>query len=86
MRAAHYAISHPLQPPEPRELTLLDLVQSVCNESSGDDREIVAIVCDLLRTGRVRLCGNFRDAEAEILCGADRLASANDDRSDQRTG
>lgn len=85
MRAAHYTISPHLQTPEPPELTLLDLVQAVCNESSGGDREIVATVCHLLRTGRVRLCGNFRDADAETFCGADRLSSAKDDRSDQRT-
>ncbi len=85
MRAAHYVISPHLQTPEPPELTLLDLVQAVCNESSGDEREIVATVCHLLRTGQVRLCGNFRDANAETFCEADRIASAKDDRSNQRT-
>jgi len=85
MRAAHYATSPHLQTPEPPELTLLDLVQAVCNESSGDEREIVDTVCHLLRTGQVRLCGNFRDADAETFCGADRIASAKDDRSNQRT-
>ena len=44
---------------EPQDTTLLDLVQSLC-DSTDDDGEVVAAVLDLLRTGRVRLCGNFR--------------------------
>lgn len=42
-----------------RELTLLDLVQAVLCEAKSD-REVVATVLHLLRSGRVRLCGNFR--------------------------
>jgi hypothetical protein len=41
------------------ETTLLDLVQAVA-QRTDDEREIVAIVLHLLRTGRVRLIGNFR--------------------------
>ncbi len=39
--------------------TLLDLVR-VIGEVTDDDREIVATVLHMLRTGRVRLSGSFR--------------------------
>jgi hypothetical protein len=42
-------------------VTLLDLVRAI-SEVTDDDREIVAAVRHMLCTGRVRLCGNFRDA------------------------
>lgn len=42
------------------ESTLLDLVQAVADESE-DEREVVATVLHLLRSGRVRLTGNFGD-------------------------
>jgi hypothetical protein len=45
--------------PEYFELTLLELVQAICNETS-DDREIVETVRHLLSSGQVRLSGNFR--------------------------
>ena len=53
--------THPrqVQPPEPAQLTLLALVQTV-NQVTDDEREVVATIVHLLRTGRVRLCGNFR--------------------------
>ena len=41
------------------ETTLLELVQTV-GEITDDDREVVQTVVELLRTGRVRLIGNFR--------------------------
>ena len=41
------------------ETTLLELVQTV-GELTEDDREVVETVIELLRTGRVRLIGNFR--------------------------
>jgi len=41
------------------DTTLLELVQAIARNSS-DEREIVATVRHLLRTGRVRLIGNFR--------------------------
>jgi len=50
----------------PRPVTLLELVQGI-SEITNDDREVVATVMYLLRTGRVRLCGNFRDAPLEAL-------------------
>jgi hypothetical protein len=52
--------------PEPRSLTLLELVGSVC-EVTDDDDEVVATVLHLLRSGRVRLCGNFRGASSDEL-------------------
>jgi hypothetical protein len=44
---------------EPVDATLLDLVRAV-SEQTSDDREVVATVLHLLRSGRVRLVGNFR--------------------------
>lgn len=43
----------------PAETTLLDLVRAV-SEQTEDDREVVATVLHLLRSGRVRLVGSFR--------------------------
>ncbi len=43
----------------PRELTLLDLVQAV-SACAENEAEVVATVLHLLRSGRVRLRGNFR--------------------------
>jgi len=45
--------------PRCSEVTLLELVQAICDETN-DDREVVATVRDLLDSGQVRLCGNFR--------------------------
>ena len=50
----------------PRVTTLLELVR-VLGEITDDDREIVATVLSLLRSGKVQLCGNFRDAPLEDL-------------------
>jgi hypothetical protein len=41
------------------ETTLLELVRAV-SELTEDDREVVATVMEMLRSGRVRLCGSFR--------------------------
>ena len=41
------------------EVTLLELVRAV-GESTDDDLEVVARVLRILRSGRARLCGNFR--------------------------
>lgn len=46
---------------EPRRLTLLELVRAVSAETAND-REVVATVLHLLRSGKVRLCGSFRDS------------------------
>lgn len=45
---------------ETLEVTLLELVTAI-SEVTEDDREVVATVLHLLRSGRVRLCGNFRN-------------------------
>jgi hypothetical protein len=41
-------------------LTLLELVRTV-GEITDDEAEIVATVVHLLRSGKVKLAGNFRD-------------------------
>jgi hypothetical protein len=48
--------------PKCPEVTLLELVQAICNETS-DDHEVVGTVRHLLSSGQVRLCGNFRNAD-----------------------
>jgi hypothetical protein len=45
--------------PEYSDVTLLELVQAICNETSND-RQVVETVRHLLSSGQVRLCGNFR--------------------------
>ena len=45
--------------PEVSEVTLLELVQTICDETN-DDCEVVETVRHLLSSGQVRLCGNFR--------------------------
>ena len=44
------------------EVTLLDLVTAIARETD-DDHEVVATVIHMLKSGSVRLCGNF--------CGSD---------------
>jgi len=44
----------------PQHLTLLELVETV-GEFAQDDREVVATVLHMLATGKVTLCGSFRD-------------------------
>jgi hypothetical protein len=66
--AATFSIQPPfgVQCPEPRDVTLLELVGSVC-EVTDDEDEVVAIVLHLIRSGRVRLCGNFRGSSGYDL-------------------
>ncbi len=47
------------------KVTLLELVQAICDETP-DDREVVETVRHLLRSGQVRLCGNFRHSAQSI--------------------
>ena len=49
----------PSETAEAVETTLLELVQTL-GELTEDDREVVHAVVELLRSGRVRLIGNFR--------------------------
>ncbi len=55
-----------LQEPESKSLTLLELVGSVCDVTDNDD-EVIATVLQMLRSGRVRLCGNFRGSSSAEL-------------------
>jgi hypothetical protein len=55
-----------IQKPEPQSLTLLELVGSVCDVTANDE-EVVATVLQMLRSGRVRLCGNFRGSSIDEL-------------------
>jgi hypothetical protein len=52
--------------PDCLEMTLLELVQVICDETR-DDREVVATVRHLLSSGQVRLCGNFRSSAPSIF-------------------
>jgi len=45
---------------QPQHLTLLELVEALC-EVTTDEREVVATALHMLRSGRVRLTGNFHD-------------------------
>ena len=65
MSAAQSAISISHETSKSEDLTLLELVQAVC-EATRDDREVVATVREMLRSGRVRLSGNFR-AHPELI-------------------
>jgi hypothetical protein len=46
------------------ETTLLELVRTV-SELTDDDREVVATVLEMIRSGRVRLCGSFRGSRLD---------------------
>ena len=56
-----------LEPEKDRvvETTLLELVQTI-GELTQDDREVVATVIEMLRSGRVRLTGNFQGQRIAI--------------------
>ena len=45
---------------EKQAVTLLELVTAV-TEVTSDEREMLATVLHLLQSGRVELCGTFRD-------------------------
>ncbi len=51
---------------EGRQFTLLELVR-VISEVTEDEEEIVATVLHMLRSGSVRLCGNFRDESIDLF-------------------
>jgi hypothetical protein len=50
--------------PLAHESTLLELVCAV-NEFAASEAEVVATITHLVRSGRVRLCGNFRGSLLE---------------------
>ena len=47
-----------------RHVTLLELVAAV-SEATPDDREVVATVLHMLRSGSATLCGSFRNEPLE---------------------
>ncbi len=49
----------------PVVMTLLELVAAVA-DSARDEREVVAVVADLINSGRVTLVGNFRGADVRV--------------------
>ena len=51
---------------DPARVTLLDLVRAV-SESAKDEREVVATVRQMLKSGVVRLGGTFREVPVEDL-------------------
>ena len=63
MNAAPTATPPSVEASAPRQVTLLELVQEIC-EITDDDREVMAVVKSLLGSGRVRLCGNFSESPA----------------------
>jgi hypothetical protein len=66
MRAAATSVIQEQAPMdrEARATTLLALVSAV-SEVTRDDREVVATILHMLRSGEVRLCGNFRNHPIE---------------------
>lgn len=53
---------------DPDEVTLRELVEAVA-EYSASEREVVATVMHMLRTGAVKLHGVYEEPEAAKLCG-----------------
>ena len=49
----------------PRDMTLLDLVSAV-SVHARSEAEVIATVVHLVNSGRVRLCGNFKDARFDL--------------------
>jgi hypothetical protein len=66
MPATGLPIHIPSASPEYSEVTLLELVQAICDETS-DDQEVVETVRYLLSSGQVRLSGNFRYSAPSIF-------------------
>ena len=58
-------------PSQVTETTLLELVKAV-SEVARDEREIVAVVVDILQRGRARLVGNFAGKPLEAYRSAAR--------------
>lgn len=44
---------------------MLDLVAAIA-ESAESEQEVVAVVADLIESGRITLIGNFRGADVRI--------------------
>ena len=48
-----------------QDMTLLDLVNAVCDHARSE-AEVIATVVSLVNSGRIRLCGNFKDARFDL--------------------
>jgi hypothetical protein len=48
-----------------QNMTLLDLVMAV-SEHAPSEADVIATVVSLVNSGRVRLCGNFKDARFDL--------------------
>ena len=66
MAAASATLPIQAEPDTPLRLTLLELVGAV-SEVTSDDREVVATVVQMLRSGRIELCGNFRSVPIDVF-------------------
>jgi hypothetical protein len=65
---AQPALQRPtVEAPDPQviETTLLDLVAAV-SDSAESEAEVIATISDLLRSGKIRLIGNFRRADVRL--------------------
>jgi len=49
----------------PQDMTLLELVKAV-SDHARSEAEVIATVAYLVNSGRVRLCGNFKDARFDL--------------------
>ena len=67
----HFSAIHEIpmnQSDERQPVTLLELIEAV-GEFSESEQEVLATVTYMLNSGRVRLCGSFRDTPLTKLCG-----------------
>ena len=55
-------------------VTLLDLVTAVAKYARSDE-EVIATVAYMVNSGRVRLCGNFKDARFDLDALTDDVAA-----------
>jgi hypothetical protein len=49
----------------PQDMTLLELVKAV-SDHARSEAEVITTVVYLVNSGRVRLCGNFKDARFDL--------------------
>ena len=59
--------------PRTRELTLLDVIQTV-SEVAENDQEIIATVVHLISSGQVRLCDEAIEAMGDLVASMDAAA------------
>src|SRR5262249_3582853 len=51
--------------PMPKDMTVPELVKAV-SDHARSEAEVIATVLYLVNSGRVRLCGNFKDARFDL--------------------